>query len=131
MLEQLLESLLKPRQAFSAKDWAHIKSAEFDSTAAFEEHIRHKGMELTQLCREHGIPCVFFATLADNHSTTTSAVLMGSGIAEGSDANPMSRTTMSQLLCYAMAESRGTDEAIEHFTEILAAYAIKRELGNH
>ena len=133
MLEQLLKELLsagKSHNAFSAEDWSKVKAAEFDEQAAFDEHIRDKGHELMALCREHGIPCLFAAVVADNSERTVTASLMGSGIVDGSDANPMSRTTFQMLMAYATLQSNGMAEVIDRVAEVAAYYDTKKARGN-
>ncbi len=132
MLDQLLEELMtmKPRDDFTTLDWANTKAAEFDAQNAFEEHIREKGVELIALCCEHGIPCLFSATIADNHERTICATLLGSGIVDGSDANPMSRTSAQMLMAYLVLQSNGMSETIDRVAEVSAYYDSKKERGN-
>lgn len=133
MFEQLMKELMEAvpkRQGLSTMDWARTKAAEFDAGDAFEEHIREKGAELLDLCREHGIPAMFTAITADNSDLTTSATIMGSGIAKGSDAHPMSRTSHHLLMAYAIMNSNDIEDMLNAISDVAAHYELKKKLGN-
>lgn len=132
MLDQLLKELMaiKPRESFTGLDWANTKAAEFDAQNAFEEHIREKGAELVALCREHGIPCLFSAIIAEDSDRSVYATLLGSGIKRGSDAHPLSRTGSQLMMAFSVLEAKTMKDTIERVAEIAAYYEMKKQKGN-
>jgi hypothetical protein len=132
MLDQLLKELMamKPSEGFTGLDWANTKAAEFDAQNAFEEHIREKGAELVALCREHGIPCLFSAIIAEDSKRSVYATLLGSGIQLGSDAHPLSRTGSQLMMAYSVLDAKNMKETIDRVAEIATCYKMKVKKGN-